>query len=141
MAERTIENIMSRDVQSISPTATVQEAARAMREHDVGSLPVCQGETLVGVITDRDIAIRGVADACDPKTTDVARLMSGDVVWSYEDTPLNELADKMKREQLRRIPIVDHAKKLVGIVALADIAQHASDDEKAKTLEGVSGKN
>jgi CBS domain-containing protein len=134
-----LSDIMSRDVQVIPPTGTIQEAAEMMRKLDVGSLPVCDGQKLVGVITDRDIAIRSTAQGQDPKTARINDVMSAEVAWCFEDTQAEEAARTMRDKEIRRIPIVDRDKKLVGIVALADLAKSSSSDEtKAEGLQGVS---
>jgi CBS domain-containing protein len=136
---QTIKEIMSRDVRVLPPSATVQQAAEQMRVLDIGSVPVCDGEKLVGMITDRDIAVRAAADGRDPKTTKVADVMSSEVVWCYDDASTDEVSRLMQERQVRRIPIVNRDKQLVGIVSLGNVATSRDDDEtKARTLEGVS---
>jgi CBS domain-containing protein len=134
-----ISQIMQRDVRVVKPSSTVEQVAREMKSLDVGSLPVCDGQKLLGMVTDRDIAIRSVADARDPKKTLVSDIMSTDLVWCFEDASAQEVASKMADHQVRRIPIVDRQKKLVGIVAMADLATSRHDpDIKADAIEGVS---
>lgn len=134
-----LSDIMTRDVRVVPPTCTVQEAAQQMRQLDVGAIPVCDGQKLVGVITDRDIAIRASADGKDPKSTKITDVMSSDVAWCFEDSSVDEAVRTMESKQIRRIPVVDRNKKLVGIVALADLARSsASDQKKADGIEGVS---
>ncbi|MET0340095.1 MAG: CBS domain-containing protein [Polyangiales bacterium] len=134
-----LSDIMTRDVQTVPPTCSLQEVATQMREHDVGAIPVCDGTKLLGVITDRDIAVRSTANGQDPKSTKVSDVMSPEVSWCFEDADVAEAVRTMEARQLRRIPIVSRDKKLVGIVALADLARsHASDQTKADGLEGVS---
>jgi len=134
-----ISKIMSRDVSVVSPSATIRQAAEKMKSLNVGAVPVCDGQKLVGMITDRDIAVRTVADGKDPAQTRVSDVMSGEVVWCFEDASLQEVANQMSERQVRRIPVVNREKKLVGIVSLADLAtsQHAAD-AKAEALEGIS---
>jgi CBS domain-containing protein len=133
-----INQIMSRDVRVVAPSATVQQAAEQMRKLDVGAMPICDGQKLIGMITDRDIAVRTVADGKDPKTTKVSDVMSSEIVWCFDDDDVQDVARVMGERQIRRIPVVDHDKKLVGIVALADLAEHGDEETKAETLEGVS---
>lgn len=134
-----ISQIMTRDVQVLPPSSTVQQAAEQMGKLDVGAIPVCDGKQLVGMITDRDIAVRSSAKGQDPKTTKVSEVMSPDVSWCFEDASLADVTRTMQDKQLRRIPIVDRNKQLVGIVALADLANSsASDQTKSDGLEGVS---
>ncbi|RYE94565.1 MAG: CBS domain-containing protein [Myxococcales bacterium] len=135
----TIRDVMTRDVQVLAPTATVQQAAWRMLELDVGALPVCNGEKLVGMITDRDIAIRSAARGQDPKGTRIDDVMSPQVVWCFDDASLDEVSQLMQERQVRRIPVVDRDRKLVGIVALGDLANRSTDSSlKGQTLEGVS---
>jgi CBS domain-containing protein len=114
-------DVMTRDVAVVRPDDTVRRAARMMDELNVGSLPVCDGRRLVGMITDRDITVRAVA-AGDGPGTKVCNAMSQHVRWCYEDAPVEEVMATMKDVQIRRIPVVDHQKTLVGIVALGDLA-------------------
>ena len=134
-----VSQIMNRNVRVIRPDTNVRQAAQEMKTLDVGALPVCDGQSLLGMITDRDIAIRAVADAKDPQNTRVSDIMSPEVVWCFDDASTEEVAAKMADHQVRRIPIVDRQKKLVGVVALADLATSQEDsDTKADTIEGVS---
>jgi len=136
---QTISHIMNRNVRVVSPDTNVRQAAQEMKSLDVGALPVCNGQQLIGMITDRDIAIRSVADNKDPQNTKVSDIMSPEVIWCFDDASTEEVAAKMADHQVRRIPIVDRQKKLVGVVALADLATSQEDaDTKADTIEAVS---
>ncbi|MCC2682555.1 MAG: hypothetical protein K0S36_2119 [Nitrosospira multiformis] len=117
---------MSSDVQTISPDATIEEAAQEMRDGDFGLLPVGDEEQLLGVITDRDIAIRAVAEGRGPSTP-VSEIMSEGVIWVHEDDSIEEAAEIMSDNQIRRLPVVNAEKRLVGIVSLGDFAVDASD--------------
>lgn len=134
-----IQDVMTRDPRSVSPDAPARDAARIMREEDVGIVPVVEGSRLVGVVTDRDIAVRMVADGRDGNTT-VREVMSSQTIATCRpDEDLDRVMDTMAREQLRRIPIVDERGSLVGIVAQADIVRKARDDRKAEeTVERIS---
>ena len=130
-------DVMSRDVEVVRPDATLEEAARKMRERDVGALPVCDGRRLLGMITDRDIVVRAVSQGRDPRRTKVHEVHTERVLYAREDDDVRDVAQVMESEQIRRMPIVDRSKRLVGIVALADLA--AEDEElSGEILEGVS---
>ena len=117
-----IEQIMTRNVEIISPETTLREAAQKMRDLDVGSLPVCDGERLKGMLTDRDITIRATAEGRNPDSTQAMDVMTAAIYYCYEDQDVAEAAQAMEKKQIRRLPIVDRNKKLVGIVSLGDLA-------------------
>ena len=117
-----VSEIMTRGVETIAPDASLQQAAAAMEALGVGSLPVCDGDRLVGAITDRDIVIRGVAAGLSPVDTVVRDCMTEDIAWAYCDEQAEEVLERMKTLQVRRLAILDRDKKLAGIVALGDIA-------------------
>src|SRR6185295_2746333 len=123
-----IKDVMTRGVEVVRPDETLQQAARKMKSIDVGPLPVCDGERLVGMITDRDIIVRATAQGRDPKTTPVKDAMTPEVVYVYEDQDIEEAGSLMKERQIRRLVVLDRNKKLVGILSLGDIAADASDD-------------
>lgn len=114
--------LMTRDVVTVRPDATIREAARTMDDLNVGALPVCDGRRLVGIVTDRDITVRATADGMLPDTTLVRAVMSEDVCWCFEDDGVDEIERAMAHRQIRRMPVVDRAKRLVGMVALGDLA-------------------
>ena len=134
-----LKEIMTTDVEVISPDSSVADAAKQMRSLDVGSLPVCDGQRLVGMITDRDITIRATADGRDPNTTLVRDCMSPEIVYCFEDQSAQEAEQIMQEKQIRRLPVLTREKQLAGIIALADLATK-TDDIRAvgKTLEKVS---
>ena len=134
----TIGQVMTFPVEVVHPSDTVRAAAEEMRALNVGSIPVCEGNKPVGVITDRDIVVRGLALGHDPDTSTVSDVMS-DVVQSCKpDTPIEEAARLMKEHQIRRLVVVDDEQALVGIVSLGDRAQAASDQLAGETLEAIS---
>jgi CBS domain-containing protein len=114
--------VMTDIVELTRPDTTIQEAARKMADCDIGSLPVGDGDKLVGMITDRDIAVRCVAAGKDPKTTKVRDAMSEQVLYRFEDDDVEDAAADMSALTVRRLPIVNRDKRLVGIVSLGDIA-------------------
>ena len=134
-----LRDVMTRGIEDIAADATIVEAAERMRSLDVGALPVCQNDKLVGVITDRDIAIRAVADGCDPKATSVSDAMSRDLFYCYEDESVETAAKLMEEKQIRRLPVFDRNNRAVGIVSLGDLAVRNRDDRlSGEVLERVS---
>ena len=134
-----LRDIMTRNVEVISGDASLKEAANKMRTIDVGFIPVCDGNRLQGIVTDRDITIRATADGRDPTKTKVADVMSTDVAYCLEDQKIDEVVCLMEARQIRRLPVLNLDKQLVGIVSLGDIAVHAGDRDMAgETLEEIS---
>lgn len=132
-----ISGIMTPDPRTVSPADTLQAAAQAMDELNVGVLPVCEGEKLIGLVTDRDIVIRSTAAGQDPRTATVADAMTTDPRTVAMDAPVTEALALMEDQQLRRVPVVDAGGKLVGIVSLGDLAA-AGTPEAADALEAIS---
>jgi CBS domain-containing protein len=134
-----LKEIMSRDVEVIHPNSMLQEAAGKMKTLDVGSLPVCDNRKLVGILTDRDIAVRAVAAGRDPKRTTVSDTMTPELVYCFEDQDVKEAAKMMERYQIRRLPILDRSQQLVGIVSLGDLAVETDNERMSgEVLEEVS---
>ncbi len=135
-----VTNVMTRGAECVRPTTSLQEAARKMKDMDVGPLPVCgDNDRLVGMITDRDITVRAVAQACDPRTTTVKDVMTPDVVYCFEDQDVRDAAKLMQEHQIRRLVVLNRDKRLVGIVSLGDLAVETGDERLAgKTVEHVS---
>src|SRR6059058_5239782 len=125
MMMQLVSQVMSRNARFVAPGESLQRAAQLMDELNVGALPVCEGdgERLVGMVTDRDIAVRGIAAGKAPDAAHVDEVMTGDVRWCFEDQPMDEVMNQMADSQVRRIPVVSHddQRRLVGIVALADL--------------------
>ncbi|WP_028970201.1 CBS domain-containing protein [Sphingomonas sp. URHD0057] len=132
-----ISEVMTRDVETIRPDQSAQEAARFMLRTDAGSIPVTDGDRLVGMITDRDIAVRGVAKGYGPDTP-VRELMTDDVVCARSDDSVEDVASKMSEAQVRRLPVIDENERLCGIVSLGDLSRESDNETAAQALEGVS---
>jgi CBS domain-containing protein len=126
-----VSEIMTRGVESIGPDDTLQDAAIKMRECGVGPLPVCENQSVLGVVTDRDITLRAVALGLDPATTAVRDVMSSEIVCCFDDQEVEVAAWLMQSKQIRRILVLDRDKKLVGIVTLGDLASDAVDTQRA----------
>ena len=134
-----VRDIMTRDVEVVHPDSVIQEAAGKMASLDVGSLPVCDNRRLIGVVTDRDIAIRAVAEGRDPKNTKVSEAMTPELIYCFEDEGVQEAVKLMERYQIRRLPILNREKQLVGIVSLGDLAVEIGNERLSGTvLEEVS---
>ena len=133
-----VADVMTRDVRVVSPKDSIQRAAQCMDELNVGVVPVCDGSKLLGMVTDRDITVRGVA-AGKMADTPVTEVMSEHVRWCYEDQDIDEVMDEMRDAQIRRLPVISRDKKLVGIVSLGDLADRGSDDKRVgETLKDIS---
>jgi CBS domain-containing protein len=134
-----LRDVMTKDVKLTDPGMTLKGAATLMRDGDFGLLPVGENDRLVGTITDRDIVVSAVAEGKDPNTATVRDAMSEGVLYCFEDQPADEAADVMRERQVRRLPVLNRDKRLVGIVALADLAvESGSIKPAAQALSGVS---
>jgi CBS domain-containing protein len=134
-----VRDVMTRGVETTAPDTTIAEVARRMRDLDVGSLPVCDGNRLLGIVTDRDLSVRATANAKDPNSTHVREVMSPELAWIFDDEPADAAARVMRERQIRRLPVLDRSDRLVGVVALADLATDLGDDKlKGATLEEIS---
>jgi CBS domain-containing protein len=129
--------IMTQDPELISPDASIKDAAKRMKNEDIGALPVGENDRLIGMVTDRDIAMRGVAEGRAPETTPVRDVMSEKILYCFEDDSIEDAAQCMAEHQVRRLPILNRDKRLTGIVSLADIAQTGDECERI-AIEGVS---
>jgi CBS domain-containing protein len=132
-----ISEVMTRDVQTVSPDQPVQEAANFMLSADAGSIPVTEGDRLIGMITDRDIAVRGIAKGYGPDAL-VRDLMTDDLIVVRVDDDIEEAATKMSEAQVRRLPVIDSDERLCGIVSLADLSRETDSETASQALEGVS---
>jgi len=134
-----VKQCMIRDVQLASPETTIKEAAQKMRDGDFGALPVAENDRLIGMVTDRDIVIRAVSEGKDPNSTKVTDCMTKQVLYCYEDQTLEEVAKNLGDNQIRRVPVLSREKRLVGIVALGDIAtSDVSPNKVEETLSDIS---
>jgi CBS domain-containing protein len=132
-----VSDVMTTNVATVRPDQTAQEAAVFMLSADAGSIPVTDGDKLIGMITDRDIAVRGIAQGHGPDTP-VRDLMSDGLVCAREDDDVDEAAMKMADAQVRRLPVIDGDDRLCGIVSLGDLSREATDTAASQALEGVT---
>jgi len=134
-----VTDVMTRGAECVGPATSLQEAAEKMKSLNVGVLPVCDNDRLVGMITDRDIAVRAVAGGFGSRTTTVRDVMTPDVVYCFDDQDVQEAAKLMQEQQVRRLVVLNRDKRLIGIVSLGDLAVETGDEKLAgKTLEEVS---
>ena len=132
-----VKQAMTSEVRVASPDQTIREAARLMAELDAGALPVAENDRLVGMITDRDIAVRAVAEGL-PADTPISEIMSHEVLYCFEDQQLDDVARNMGQVQVRRLPVVNREKRLVGIVSFADLARSEQPTTVGRAVSHVS---
>ncbi len=133
-----VADVMSKNVKLASPEDTVQQAARVMSEQDTGVLPVGENDRLVGMVTDRDLAVRAVAQGKDPSKTKLREVMSGEPRYVFEDEPVEKAAASMAEQQVQRMPVLNREKRLVGIVSVGDLAREAGGGVAGQALTGIS---
>ena len=135
---KTIKDAMTSNPKTVTSDQTVTDAARIMKQEDAGVVPIVDGDRLVGVITDRDITITVVAEGKDPQSTRVTEIASRDLVTVDPQQDLDEALRLMAQHQVRRLPVVEEDGRLVGILAQADVAQHATDERTGEVVEEIS---
>ncbi len=134
----TIRNVMTKNPTTVTTNDTVVDAAKVMKQEDAGIVPVVEGERVIGVVTDRDIAINVVAAGKDPQSTKVGEVASQNLVTIDPQQDLGEALRLMAQHQVRRLPVVEEDGKLVGIVAQADVARHGDDARTGEVVERIS---
>lgn len=134
-----VKDVMTHGPECATADATLDQAAERMKDLNVGSMPVCENDRLVGMITDRDITVRATSLSLDPASTRVVDVMTPGVQFCFDDQSVDEAASLMKSKQIRRLPVLNRDKRLVGIVSLGDLAVETGDEHLAgETLERVS---
>ena len=132
-----VSEVMTRDVKTVRPDQTAKEAAKFMLNENAGSMPVSDGDRLIGMITDRDIAVRGVAQGRGPECS-VRDLMSEGIICARDDEDVAEVAQRMSDKQVRRLPVLDANDRIVGIVSLGDLSRETGGEAAHFALDGVS---
>ena len=132
-----VRDLMTDQIETVTPDASAQEAAGFMLRADTGSIPVCEDGKLVGIVTDRDLAVRGLAQGLGPDCK-VRDLMSDDLITANVDDEVGAVAQRMAEAQVRRLPVLDTGDRLVGMVSLGDLSREAEQAAAAQALEGVS---
>lgn len=133
-----VKEIMSKKTKLIHPHAHVSDAAKLMREKDIGMIPVGEGDHLEGVITDRDIVIRALANGKDLESVTIQEIMTPNCHYCFEEDTIEDASKHMSNEQIRRLAVLDNDKHVVGILSLGDVATKGSDQEAAKALHRIS---
>jgi CBS domain-containing protein len=134
-----VSKVMTRGAECIRPDATLHEAAERMKSLDVGALPVCENDRLVGMLTDRDITVRATAEGLPPGLGQVRDIMTPDIIYCFEDQDVSEAARLMEQNQIRRLVVLNRDKRLVGIVSLGDLAVEAGNEQLVgEALEVIS---
>ena len=132
-----VQKVLTRQVERIPPDTSIRDAARCMKDKDIGAIPIYEGDRLVGMVTDRDIATRGFADGVGPDAP-VQQVMTKGIEFCFEDDDTKAVARKMREKQIRRLVVLNRDKRLVGIVSLGDLAQEAEEQAAKDALKGVT---
>jgi CBS domain-containing protein len=133
-----VKEVMHKGAQWCSPNTSIREIARQMREHDIGSVPIGENDRLIGMVTDRDIVCRGFADAKDVDTLTARDVMSEGIIYCRADEDLEDAVHLMEQKQIRRLPVIDENKRMVGILALGDVSHAGSRNLSGEVLQAVS---
>lgn len=133
-----LKEIMTQEVKVIHPDDSLQIAAQKMRDQDIGFLPVCEGDRLVGVVTDRDLVVRVIVDGRDPNAKIGRHLVTAPIIYCFDDQDVEEAEQIMEENQIRRLVILNRDKRLVGVVSLGDLALTRSADQSGEVLQSVS---
>ena len=133
-----IKAIMTPEVDLVNPETSVRAIAQKMRDEDVGAVPVAEDGRVVGMVTDRDIVLRAVAEGGDVDSYTARQVMSSGVLYCFDDQSAQEVLQNMKENQVRRLPVVNRDKRLVGMVSLGDLAQHSPAAQTGEALRGIS---
>jgi len=132
-----IRDVMTRNVEPARPEEPIQSVAQRMARGDFGFMPVCEGKKVIGTITDRDLTIRALAGAMPPSTP-VGEVMTREVTVAHQDDNLEDILDKMSDEQIRRLPIVDENRELIGVISIGDLSQKVKERYAGEALEDIS---
>lgn len=132
-----VKDVMSKDPHFVKPDVTLRDAAQVMRDHDVGCLPVGEHDRLTGMLTDRDIAVRAVAEGRNPDTTKVSDVMSPGIRYCFEDETLDEAAKRLESSKIRRLVVLNRDKRLTGILSVSDFATQGNDRKLAGRIESA----
>jgi len=136
--DRKIRDVMTPNPRTVEPSTPVQEAAKIMRDEDVGPIPIVENGSVTGIVTDRDIVLNVVAEGSDPSSTPVSQIASRDLVTVDPEQTLDEALRLMAQHQIRRLPVVEEDGRLVGIVAQADVALSGDDQRTGEVVEEIS---
>jgi CBS domain-containing protein len=133
-----VRQVMTADVYTVRPDASIFDIAELMRDEDIGAVPVVEDEKLIGMVTDRDIVVRALADSRDVSQANARSVMSGNLLYCFDDQSVEEVLDNMGEQQVRRMPVVDRDKRLVGVVSIGDLSAAAPPDRSGESLSQIS---
>jgi CBS domain-containing protein len=133
-----VKEAMHRGVEWVSPGTSLREIARLMREHDVGAIPIGENDRLVGMVTDRDIVCRGLANSGDAARLTARDVMTKGIVYCRADEDIDEAIRTMESKQVRRLPVIDREKRMVGMLSLGDLSSACGERETGEVLQAVS---
>jgi len=133
-----IKDVMTTEVTTIEPNTRLDEIARIIRDEDIGAVPVAENDRLVGMVTDRDIVLRGVAEGDDAQQRTARDVMSAKILYCRDDQSLDEVLKNMGDMQVRRLPVIDRQDRLVGIVSLGDLSREAKPNRAGESLKEIS---
>ena len=133
-----VRQAMHQGVQWVSPETTLVELARLLREHDIGAIPIGENDRLIGIVTDRDITCRAVAEGLDPRTTKALQIMTKGIVFCRTEEELDDAARLMEDKQIRRLPVIDGRKRMVGMLSMADVSHSGSRGMGGELLHAVA---
>jgi CBS domain-containing protein len=133
-----VKEIMHKGVQWVSPDTTVTALAKKMKEHDVGAIPIGENDKLIGMVTDRDIAVRAVAAGKDVSKLTARDIMTKGIIWCHAGDSANDAARLMETKQVRRLPVIDENKRMVGMLSLGDLSHAASQRASSEVIRACS---
>jgi CBS domain-containing protein len=133
-----VKEAMHKGVEWVPPTTPVTKLAELMLKHDIGAIPIGEDDRLIGMVTDRDIVVRGLANGRDPKTLTARDVMTKGIVWCREDEDLDEATRTMELKQIRRLPVISRGKRMVGMLSLGDISEACDEEMSGEVLQAVS---
>jgi CBS domain-containing protein len=133
-----VREVMTADVYTCRPDDSIVQIAELMRDEDIGAVPVVEEDKLIGIVTDRDIVVRGLADSKDPVAATARAVMTGTLLYCFDDQSVEEALDNMGAQQVRRLPVVDRDKRLVGVVSIGDLCAAAAPERAGESLSQIS---
>jgi CBS domain-containing protein len=131
-------DLMTKSVECVSPDMRVDEIAKTMKSMDIGFVPVCQNDRLVGTVTDRDIVLRGLADGKDMKDCKAGDIMTPEVFWCYEDQTAEEVGDYMSKKEIRRVVVIGRDKRIAGVISIGDLAKRGEQSKAGETICNIA---
>jgi CBS domain-containing protein len=133
-----INEVMTHDVKTVRPDTSIFDIARIMRDEDIGAIPVAENDKLIGMVTDRDIVVRALADSKADQNVNARSVMSDRMLYCFSDQSIEEVLRNMGDQQVRRMPVVDRDKRLVGVVSIGDLSAQAKPQQAGESLRDIS---